>query len=142
MFHVEQFKKLIVQEPHMKKLLLLLALLPLPLLAQQTPERDQLTATSAQVAAKSYTGRHNESYQGASLSHVFEFHFDTPPTYTYTITPCMRGGACFAPVTASVSANTAIRLTDILADYYTVAVTWSGGTVTTFQVNILAVPQA
>lgn len=125
----------------MSKKWLLLALLSAPLMAQQGPERDQLNASPAQITAKSYAGRHTETSMGVSLTHVFEFHFDTAPTYTYTITPCMRGGACFAPVTAAATTNTAVDLTHILADYYLVAVTWTGGTATTLAVNILAVPQ-
>lgn len=124
------------------KLLVALLVLPFNALAQQTPERDQFTATALQIANKAFTARHNESSMGVSLTHAFEFKFDTAPTYTYTITPCMRGGTCGTATTASVSANATVTVAGTLADYYTVSVTWAGGTVTTLAVNITAVPQS
>ena len=124
------------------KLLVVLLLLPFNALAQQTPERDQLTATALQITNKSFTARHVEAFQGVSLTHAFEIKFDTAPTYVYTITPCMRGGTCGAATTATLSANAVVTVAGTLADYYTVSVTWSGGTAVTLNVYVTGIPQS
>lgn len=120
----------------MLKYLVILAALSVPAMAQLSNERESGFATPAQITAKSFTFTHKESYVATSYTHVWEFNFDVAPSYTYTITPCMRGGTCFTPTTATTAANANIVMTNTVADFYTVTVTWTGGTVGRFTLNI------
>lgn len=104
-----------------------LALLsPAALLSQTGDERDGHTATAAELAAHTFKWSHNEAVGKISATHTFEVAFGTPPSAaTISISPCMAGGTCGAPVTSTVPASAILSVQGIY-DYYSVSVTWTG----------------